>query len=310
MVMRCQVLTLLRRAILIIATCVLCFDSSPSAAAAEIYYLDKPCGIFIVGKIEPTDGKLFHKTVIDMITNGHCLVHSVSVFSPGGDLMAAIDIGHQIRALNWSTEAPHSGGLVDFTPASARCSIGADIVTFDTQSKKGDPRCICASACFFIWASGGIGRNGDAVLLHRPYFNKEVFKNLSVVEAEKSYNGLAATSREYLSEMGVPEAIVARMFSISSTSAKYMTKEEIDTMTEVPYMAELLNAKCGALVDEDLEKSKIACLMEASRLHKKIDVCRKFYNTEQETLGVACRAEALRSIINDSAVKYVRKYGK
>ncbi len=114
----------------------------------------------------------------------------------------------------------------------------------DPVSGKGDPRCTCASACFFIWAAGD-ERLGDVILVHRPYFEQAYFAGLEASGAEAAYKRLAGEARPYLRELGVQDTLIDRLFSIDSQHASYLTAEELSLLRVQSYISELKIAKCG-----------------------------------------------------------------
>ena len=115
---------------------------------------------------------------------------------------------------------------------------------FDPNSGEGDPRCTCASACFFMWAAGAEKR-GDVIQIHRPYFDPTSFAKLDVREAEAAYRKLFADARSYLAELGVPNAIIERMFRTSSDNATYLSADELNSLRMPAYFEELKLARCG-----------------------------------------------------------------
>lgn len=120
--------------------------------------------------------------------------------SPGGNLVAAIRIGRILRkhaAWTW----------VDRTAE-------------------------CASACVFILA-GGVERNivpGARVMLHRPYFDRRLFADLSPDDAQALYRKLADASRAYLKDMGMPDELFERMLRVSSQRAELLKAKDLDAL--------------------------------------------------------------------------------
>jgi len=124
--------------------------------------------------------------------------------------------------------------------------------TFDPKTQRGDARCECASACFFIWAAGA-ARLGDVVGVHRPSFDPAEFSKLLPGEARAKYDRLTEASKSYLTKVGVSEELINRIFAISSTSIGYLDQRELGRLRRSPHLEELLIAKCGRLTTmEDL----------------------------------------------------------
>jgi len=140
------------------------------------------------------------------------------ISSKGGDLEEAIQIGDIIRA----SQIPVQSGEE------------------------------CFSACVFI-LSAGVEKTIDGVIgLHRPYFNKSYFANLTSLEAKEKYETLKANSEDYLKRMGVKHSLIERMFETDSTNVdilnKFEARKEFDA--RVPFYEEWLTAKCGKYTEE------------------------------------------------------------
>jgi hypothetical protein len=253
----------------------------PKAYAAEIF--PAKCGLLVVGPINVGDDAKFHSQLAALFRS-NCDGPKVYLYSEGGNLGAALEIGRQIHRLHLNTIAPmlynrrqepalrprngprrcqylpgseersrrYNAELSAFTPKllsamknNTALPKGPDAYgDFDPLSGKGDPRCTCASACFFIWAAGD-ERLGDVILVHRPYFDQSFFAGLEIADAEAAYQKLAADARSYLRELGVQDQLTDRLFSIDSQHASYLTAGELDLLRVQSYISELRIAKCG-----------------------------------------------------------------
>lgn len=251
------------------------------ATAAEIVAED--CRLVLVGPIIAGDEALFQRAVLDRLDR-KCDVIRLYLYSPGGDIGAALEIGRQVQMLQMVTVGPTlSGQLPDRPPvprnAQRVCEMlpgekerydreyekdkafdaeriralqsgkrmpesPAQLWTYDPLSGVGDERCVCGSACFFIWAAGA-ERKGDAIEIHRPYFERSEYAALNLEEARKAYQALVKEARVFLAEVEIPESIVVRMFNIPSTEAGYLTADELSQLRSAAYMDELKTAKCG-----------------------------------------------------------------
>lgn len=170
--------------------------------------------------------------------------------------------------------------------------------TFDPSNGEGDARCTCASACFFIWAAGS-RRDGGVVEIHRPYFNPVEYATLKPSEARSAYDGLISLSKEYLNMMGVPDGIIARMFSISSAAASYLSVEEMAGLKHNPAFRELEIAMCGG--DADAMKGAIPEDAPPSELRKKLI----------ERLDQAkCEILASQELLKQTNAEYLEKYDR
>lgn len=233
--------------------------------------------IFILGKIEAGDEIKFKNELLRLAKQGG-RVSGVSVYSPGGSVPAAIKIGRYIRTIHlFGTWAP-----IEYLPFKYNMNVdywtdflqsnhcftydrsGSYVdMTFNRVTKRGNPNCVCESACFLIWAAGaGVNQQGSrnpeipgalkiklSIQIHRPYFNPAEYAKWPQKDAKSRYEAQQRFVEEYLREMEVPEAIIRRMFSIASTELSPMTREEIAMMDArsiwPPYLDELYIARCG-----------------------------------------------------------------
>ena len=118
------------------------------------------------------------------------------------------------------------------------------MLEFDPLNNRGDARCTCAAECFLIWAAG-LRRSAGAVQLHRLTLQEE--EDAKSFSKTKKQTSIEKALDLYLHEMGVPDATIMRMYSISADELAYLTKEELNTLTSisgVPWLKELLRARC------------------------------------------------------------------
>jgi len=104
----------------------------------------------------------------------------------------------------------------------------------------------CGSSCFFILVAG-VDRyiNDSIIAIHRPYYEKDYFSGLSLSSAEKKYRELEYRSRNYLKAMGVPTAIVEKMFFMASDEAHNLTPSERKFLSKRSFAYdEWVKAKC------------------------------------------------------------------
>jgi hypothetical protein len=163
-------------------------------------------------------------------------ISSVELRSPGGNLLEAMKMGRLTRKLSLGTGAP----INDYS-----CQVNDTAVGI-----RGAP-CTCASACFIIFV-GGVRRHGLHLIVHRPFFEKNMFAGLSHTEAEWHYNTMLADLREYLKEMNVPEVFYTRMINVPSGEAQTIPPLEATTLFEVPAFDEWLAARCGILTQKEM----------------------------------------------------------
>jgi len=216
-------------------------------------------GIVVIGKIDPGDELKFKGTALSVIRSGNYVAY-VKLFSPGGDVQTALDIGRQIRILRSETFSPASGEDVGI-PGMRRCMMTGQgqahssgytdtgSMIYNTMTRSGDPRCDCASACFLIWAAG-FGRNGDVLGVHRIKYDADAFGKLDVDAAEAQYGLAMRVVKDYLTEMDIPDNISRLLFAHSSAKMRYLTKAELEGITgPTPALEELILARCGKAVE-------------------------------------------------------------
>ena len=123
----------------------------------------------------------------------------IELASPGGDVIAAIEIGRIFRQHLFWTQ------VVDFGSG-------------------------CYSACVLLLAGGAV-RTAIAeskVGIHRPRFDAAYFANLDADTARKRYASMAASVRSYLEEMGISPRLFDMMMQVSSSSVRFLTQQELE----------------------------------------------------------------------------------
>ena len=88
-------------------------------------------------------------------------VKTIHLRSQGGSLMEAIRIGRAVKELYLDTAAPVS-------PAVNRHASPKDNCSDDPAEVREGARCLCASACFFIW--GRPPPSWRPLIFARPYY--------------------------------------------------------------------------------------------------------------------------------------------
>lgn len=85
--------------------------------------------------------------------------------------------------------------------------------------------------------------------LHRVYFDKEKFKNLSFVDAQKIYEKLELKYKSYLEEIRVPRNVIDKLLSYSSDNAWLVSGKDMKKYLPRynPALEELLIARCNIL---------------------------------------------------------------
>ena len=115
----------------------------------------------------------------------------------------------------------------------------------------------CLSACFFIYISA-VERTVNEnyrIGIHRPYFDKGFYSNLSADNAEALYSAGAAESEAYLKEMGTPQSVIEKMFKTGSNAMFYLDRDLANEIFgwRAPFYDEWITAKCGEYTQLDFE---------------------------------------------------------
>ncbi|MBU3887636.1 hypothetical protein [Methylosinus sp. KRF6] len=184
--------------------------------------------ILIEGEIVSGDARSFERVVRDIGRH----VDKVILRSPGGSVQEAITIGRLVRKLMIETEGP------DFSGESEQASCQKD---YDHPNAP----CVCASACFLIYA-GGFPRSVSHVMLHRPFVSPSTNALMSFDESIRAAEGARNSVAEYLHEMGVPDRYANVMFSTPSNAAVLVPQNEmLDYIAGYPIdVEEWLMAQC------------------------------------------------------------------
>lgn len=216
--------------------------SAFSAMGAEIRAHIRGTGgyrvIIIEGKIEPGDFDAFTRTVKE--NQGQ--VSSVMIYSPGGDFVEAMKIGRAMRTLELSSMVPGR----DKNGAPKCGDLG--IIPGPSDPKN----CVCASAGFFMHI-GAVGRGGLFLAVHRPYFEKGAFGQLSEADAKKAFDKLQDSAKQYMEEMGVPKHVQEDVLGTSSDQALVLDDKTVRTyfVGDIPYRHEWVRNKCSKLSDTE-----------------------------------------------------------
>ena len=179
------------------------------------------------------------------------LIEVVYLASKGGDVDEAIKIGRIIRSLRLSTYAP-------IIPASGGRPI--------CQMRLNDQNnCICASACFLIYA-GGATRVGNGVALHRPFAKPEDAAKLDDITHDAMLQEGMARVRTYLASMDIHQHWIDLLIATGSKDAYIPNIDEASNkewhlMGIMPSIDEVITAKCPNRVgsqDIDMNLKRLA----------------------------------------------------
>jgi hypothetical protein len=268
------------------------------AAAADVhpYYFPgngDDGAVVIEGTIQKGDFETFERIVKE--NNGD--IRTVFCFSPGGDFYEAMKIGRAVRALN----------LFSYAPARDKSGNGSRCEAEDIFPTPKNPKnCTCASAGFFIHI-GGTGKWGTYLKVHRPYFEQGKFGTLKETEARVAFDKLQEASREYMTEMGVPQRIQDDLLATSSTDALLLDKQTVLThfVGYLPHLDEWLKNKCSRLTADERNRRK-GYLLSAKNYSDLTEREKKDYDalgskSDQET---ECTVAAVHQMRLDAYEKY------
>jgi hypothetical protein len=257
--------------------------------AAQIYCIEDyetyNCGgeILIRGEIQKGD----YATFRNILATKEPSIYAVSLISRGGDMEEAMKIGGLLRQRMLKTYAPLISNTHLYRAYSA--SRNGFICTGD--------ECICASACFLIYAAG-IKRIGSVLMVHRPRDASGTFGSKRAARASEEYRNILSRVNDYLRSMEVPDNIINKMQSTSSSDISLLTPQDTEGMEKVPSILEWEISDCGAMTsreenDFDRLKSNLnyvgneaaAYLKYLEYKHDKIDDCTR--EKEQKAYTVA-----------------------
>ncbi len=280
--------------------------------------------VFLKGEIRKGDLQKIKKAASQLLKSSKENTFTLLLDSTGGDVLEAIEIGRFLRSVLAS--AVVSGKEV-YDPETELGKFVSDNGTigeifFKRKSDKIEnyelPR--CHSACVLILAGAVIRNVRDSIDyrkvsrinespigkmeyiysigLHRPYFIREHFKNLSTADADKQYRELEALTKSYMAEMGLSQSFIDRIFVTRSADVDLISSEEFykHVPSTASYLDEWLIAKCGnygareALTPKEFEVFNAAKLAfekfrEKNNTISYIDARRNFKISEGQTLG-------------------------
>ncbi|WP_262298153.1 hypothetical protein [Microvirga sesbaniae] len=214
----------------------------------------QPDSILISGVIEKGDFVEFEK----VLGAAPARVSSVILRSPGGNVGLAMQIGREVRAQLLNVHAPmmdhevyangeYAGG------ERARC-IEQGILGLPGSPRYRNQPCICASACFLIYAAGA-WRNEGYVGIHRAYLDPRTNQKLTLEQSTKAINSFREPISQYLRDMSVPSRYIDIMFGTSSREIYVPSALEIrkDFFGYPPEISEWLMARCNTVAEKEAD---------------------------------------------------------
>ena len=210
--------------------------------------------LVIEGDIKPGDFQKF----LDAIKQNQGQTSTVWIFSPGGDFEEAMKIGRAMRALELASMVP------------TRNKFGNPVCDSEVAHPSDPAYCIAASAAFMIHI-GGVWRGGSYIIVHRPYFERKNFRQLSEAQAQVKFTGLQAEAASYMSEMGVSPQVQDRVLATPSDARFVLDEATVKTYFwgDLPARHEWLVAKCSGMSDRD--RARLDLLRNRLSLRSRID---------------------------------------
>ena len=90
------------------------------------------------------------------------------------------------------------------------------------------------------------GANDGTVGIHRPYFDRAYFADLTPVQAREKTKQLNDAVKRALDDSDVPKSLQDRLFATPSTAMYWLTIPDLESLGPQPsWYEELLTAKCG-----------------------------------------------------------------
>jgi hypothetical protein len=128
-----------------------------------------------------------------------------------------------------------------------------------------DPDETCASACFFVFVAGPVRWGRGTILIHRPYFQDDVYDSGQLANALSDHRDVMVAVRRYLEERSIPTHLIDEMIRRPSNDGYALTRRdllEIGIMT--PTFEEASIATCGVsarqFLDGGLSENGISCM--------------------------------------------------
>ena len=197
----------------------------------------------IKGRIVEGDAEQFTKFVRD----NHPYLDAVDLWSSGGQIVDAIQIGLLVRKEMLLTRAPnYFGTQSEAEQGNIETEQGNGIIGKLPGICEGTG-CVCYSSCFIIW-SAGVERTGTVVGFHRPTVTGKEFQNAPGEEAVSKYRELLSALRAYFLEMEIPFGIIEAMLGVSSAERVLRIPDDVAyDLRAAPSISEWIAASCGSL---------------------------------------------------------------
>ena len=174
------------------------FSTSRSGAAAEFWFepideVNDIAALTLYGEITEGDSDRLINALLVSIKERDQFIDRVNLFSPGGNAVEGIKLGHIINKYYLATEAPsvsESRFVCYGYPGSQSQPFSSD-------------NCVCASACAIAWL-GGIERRGIAGF-HRMYSTYPKMTAAKTSEIRRVFNN---EIDKFLEKVGAPSFVL------------------------------------------------------------------------------------------------------
>jgi hypothetical protein len=238
----------------VVATCTLLSLDSVAATIEEIVEHDRSY-IEVEGEITKGDFDRIVKLAGSFVDERKPI--RLLVNSDGGDAVEAMRIGRFVRD-SLAQVAVEGNILKPSSSILRRCYSACFLILVSgaMRDHMGDNRFLTEDGQT-VWEDvdgQSVPKSIPVIGVHRPYFDKEAYGDLSPQEARVAYAHLEESVREYLQEMGVPQSLVDQMFRYASDEIHLVSKADFKKLLgyEEPFMEEWLLSKCGSLDKKEM----------------------------------------------------------
>lgn len=240
--MRRPSVTLAKMAIAVFSFCYL-HNSAAATVSASCGQLpngsEAVCEILLSGRIVPGDAARLLE-VIRHPPSGHKFFANLILDSRGGDVEEALRIAEVVKSALLGTK----------TYTNSEFALAFHLYELGSVHKKPNLMLLkkrCVSSCALIWIAGT--EKGGAELghlgLHRPFFAKEAYSNPSPTELSRHQNRITGIVRNYLTQEGMPSALIEKMLQYSSQDVYWITQSEaLEFPSYAAWWDEMLIARC------------------------------------------------------------------
>ncbi len=255
--------------------------------------------------------------------------------STGGDVQEAMKIGFFARIILATTVVhgfkyynPDSKGgreFMEYITTNNQYMLERNIFKKLTDKIENSEYTKCYSACVLIFYAGAERflydnrfsldddyqakkrENIPVIGLHRPYYEKKYYSDLSPIEAEKEYKKLEIAVSRYLYDMGAPDEIIERMLRTSSKNIDLVKESEFKKLyhKKSPFYEEWLIANCGKSGPENALSEKEFIKYEKLKIDQKKELKKKgtfaaeyFMKHRQEYIPSSFTKEEVDHIFN------------